>query len=58
MTAKILYGAVQESNAKMLLVILQESAAYPYREVKRFGDVTQGIPTQCVVSPLSAELVS
>jgi hypothetical protein len=49
MVAKTLYGAAQEANAQILVVILQESASHTYREVKRFGDVTQGIPTQCVV---------
>lgn len=45
---RVLYGAAQEAKARLLLVILQESAAHTYREVKRFGDITQGIPTQCV----------
>ena len=49
MIMKTLYAAAQEARAHFLLVILQESAAHTYREVKRFGDVTQGIPTQCVV---------
>lgn len=47
--AKTLYAAAKETNAELLIVILQESAATTYREVKRFGDVTHGIPTQCVV---------
>lgn len=49
MIMKTLYAAAQEARAHFLLVILQESAAHTYREVKRFGDVTRGIPTQCVV---------
>lgn len=33
----------------MILVILPESAATVYRDVKRFGDITVGVVTQCVV---------
>ncbi|RDB21330.1 Protein argonaute-2 [Hypsizygus marmoreus] len=36
------------AGAQMLLVILPESAADIYRQVKRFGDITNGVVTQCV----------
>lgn len=34
----------------MILVILPESAAGLYTGVKRWGDITRGVITQCVVS--------
>ncbi|KAF8078121.1 Piwi domain-containing protein [Lyophyllum atratum] len=40
--------AGREARAQMILVILPESAAPLYREVKRYGDITQGVMTQCV----------
>lgn len=39
----------KESRPDMILVILPESAATVYRDVKRFGDITVGVVTQCVV---------
>lgn len=48
-TVKNLTRVARESGAQMILVILPDSAAHIYREVKRFGDVTEGVPTQCVV---------
>ena len=50
-TVKNLTRVARESGAQMILVILPDSAAHIYREVKRFGDVTEGVPTQCVVRP-------
>ncbi|KAG5716256.1 Protein argonaute-2 [Termitomyces sp. T112] len=46
--AQVLSTAGRAANATMILVILPESAPDPYREVKRFGDITQGVVTQCV----------
>jgi eukaryotic translation initiation factor 2C len=42
-------SAGQEARPNLMLVILPESAAQVYRDVKRFGDVTVGVVTQCVV---------
>ncbi|KAG6832703.1 hypothetical protein H0H92_012275 [Tricholoma furcatifolium] len=44
----VLREAGRNAKALMILVILPESAPQPYREVKRFGDITQGVVTQCV----------
>ncbi|KAG5645900.1 hypothetical protein DXG03_005047 [Asterophora parasitica] len=37
-----------EARARLILVILPESAAEVYRRTKRFGDIDQGVVTQCV----------
>ena len=42
----------------MILVILPESAAGLYSGVKRWGDITRGVITQCVVSLVSSEASS
>ncbi|KAF5386770.1 hypothetical protein D9615_001667 [Tricholomella constricta] len=44
----VLDDAIGEAGAQMILVILPESAAHIYREVKRYGDITRGVVTQCV----------
>ncbi|KAF9458642.1 Piwi domain-containing protein [Collybia nuda] len=46
--AGALLSAGRESKPDMILVILPESAASIYRDVKRFGDITVGVVTQCV----------
>ncbi|KAG5649597.1 hypothetical protein H0H81_002909 [Sphagnurus paluster] len=43
---EVLYRAASENNAQMILVILPESAPDPYRQVKRYGDITRGLVTQ------------
>ncbi|KAG6874292.1 hypothetical protein C0995_001517 [Termitomyces sp. Mi166 len=46
--AEVLDEAGRLANATMILAILPESAPEPYREIKRFGDITRGVMTQCV----------
>ncbi|KAG6836649.1 hypothetical protein H0H93_005479 [Arthromyces matolae] len=41
-------GMSKKYRAEMMLVILPESALGIYREVKSFGDILQGVATQCV----------
>jgi hypothetical protein len=42
--------AGRKARARMILIILPESAAALYCDVKRYGDITRGVVTQCVVS--------
>ncbi|KAG6909846.1 hypothetical protein DXG01_015119 [Tephrocybe rancida] len=42
---QILREAGRAAEARLILVILPESAPHPYREVKKFGDITQGVAT-------------
>ncbi|KAG6857512.1 hypothetical protein H0H87_002137 [Tephrocybe sp. NHM501043] len=45
---QVLHEIRSKTKATMIMVILPESAPQPYRVVKRYGDVTGGICTQCV----------
>lgn len=40
-------------NAELILVILRDPSGPLYNLVKRFGDITDGIVTQCVASTAS-----
>ncbi|KAF8894445.1 Piwi domain-containing protein [Infundibulicybe gibba] len=41
-------GILGQGALNLVLAILPQSAAEPYRKVKRYGDITQGVVTQCV----------
>jgi hypothetical protein len=41
--------ALLGGNVQLIVVILPESAAGLYSNVKRFGDIMEGVATQCVV---------
>ncbi|KAF8626746.1 hypothetical protein AX15_004709 [Amanita polypyramis BW_CC] len=45
---RILREEGARAGANLLLVILPENAEELRNNVKRFGDITQGVPTQCV----------
>lgn len=48
----------REVKADLMVVILPENAADLYTAVKRFGDVTVGVATQCVVGNHSFDTFS
>jgi len=41
---------MRQYNPTFILAILPDPAEEQYRKIKRFGDITQGVATQCVVS--------
>jgi hypothetical protein len=46
---QVLGDLVQQFRPDLILAVLPDPAEDQYRKIKRFGDVVQGIATQCVV---------
>lgn len=40
----------RQYNPSLIIAILPDPAESQYRKIKRFGDITEGVATQCVVS--------
>jgi len=41
---------MKQYSPMLILAILPDPAEEQYRKIKRFGDITHGVATQCVVS--------